>query len=96
MESKAADSLFCQAPSMLANSMKWEKSTMQTVVGTYGSFAFGYLHTGNPPNHAALILHNEVLLFQEKHGLTSEAILTDNKKKHYDKLPITMIESTWS
>ena len=37
------------------------KVYLQAVVDTYGSYAFGYLHTGKLPEHAAAILHNEVL-----------------------------------
>lgn len=59
---------------------------MQTVVDTYGSFAFGYLHAGKLPDHAALILHNDVLPFYQKHGLKIEAILTDNGREYCGRL----------
>lgn len=59
---------------------------MQTVVDTYGSFAFGYLHTGKLPDHAALILHNDVVPFYQKHGLKIEAILTDNGREYCGRL----------
>lgn len=58
------------------------KIYMQTVVDTYGSFAFGYLHTGKLPDHAALILHNDVLTFYQQQGLKIEAILTDNGREY--------------
>ena len=59
---------------------------MQTAVDTYGSFVFGYLYTGKLPDHAALILHNDVLSFYEKHGLQIEAILTDNGREYCGRL----------
>ena len=62
------------------------KVYMQTVVDTYGSFAFGYLYMGKLPDHAALILHNDVLPFYEKHGLQIEAILTDNGREYCGRL----------
>ena len=37
------------------------KVYLQAVVDTYGGYAFGYLHTGKPPEHAAAVLHNDVL-----------------------------------
>ena len=59
---------------------------MQTVVDTYGSFAFGYLHTGKLPAHPALILHKDVLPFYQKQGLKIEAILTDNRREYCGRL----------
>ena len=48
------------------------------MVDTYGSYAFGFLHTGKKPECAATLLHNDVLPFCKEHGLTVSAILTDN------------------
>lgn len=59
---------------------------METVVNTYGSFACGYLHTGKLPDDATLILHNDVIPFYEKHGLQTEAILTDNDREYCARL----------
>lgn len=47
-------------------------------VDTYGSYAFGFLHTGKKPECAATLLHNDVLPFYKEHGLSVDAILTDN------------------
>jgi transposase InsO family protein len=58
------------------------KVYMQAVVDTYGSFAFGYLHTTKQPEHAALVLHNDVLPFYQEQGLPVEAVLTDNGREY--------------
>ena len=44
-------------------------------VDTYGSYAFGFLHTGKKPECAATLLHNDVLPFYKGHGITVSAIL---------------------
>lgn len=51
---------------------------LHALVDTYGSCAFGFLHTGKKPECAATLLHNDVLPFHRKHGLTISAVLTDN------------------
>jgi transposase InsO family protein len=57
------------------------KVYMQAVVDTYGSYAFAYLHTSKLPEHAAAILHNEVLPQYDKWKLPVKAILTDNGRE---------------
>jgi transposase InsO family protein len=54
------------------------KIYLHGMIDTYGSYAFGFLHTGKKAECAATLLHNEVLPFYKEHGLTIEAILTDN------------------
>jgi hypothetical protein len=58
------------------------KVYMQSVVDTYGSFGFGYLHTGKLPDQEALILHNDVLPFYRELGIKVSAILTDNGREY--------------
>ncbi len=58
------------------------KVYLDAVVDTYGSVAFGFLHTGKLPEAAAAVLHNDVLPFYEERGLRVEAILTDNGKEY--------------
>ena len=58
------------------------KVYLQAVVDTYGSFAFGYLHTGKLPEHAAAVLHNDVIPQYEEWGLPVKAILTDNGREY--------------
>lgn len=54
---------------------------LHACVDTYGSYAFGFLHTGKKPECAAALLHNDVLPFYREHGLTVNAILTDNGRE---------------
>jgi transposase InsO family protein len=54
------------------------KVYLHAAVDTYGSYAFGFLHTGKKPECAAALIHNDVLPFYEDHGFTVGAILTDN------------------
>ena len=86
VESKAPGYLLSQDTLYAGKLKEVGKVYMQTVVDTYGSFAFGYLHTGKLPDHAALILHNDVVPFYQKHGLKIEAILTDNGREYCGRL----------
>jgi transposase InsO family protein len=54
------------------------KVYLHAVVDTYGSYAFGFLHTGKKPECAATLLHNDVLPFYRDYNLPVSAILTDN------------------
>ena len=51
---------------------------LHAVVDTYGSYAFGFLHTSSQPEAAVAVLRSDVLPFYEAHGLRVEAVLTDN------------------
>lgn len=59
---------------------------MHVSVGNFQKRYFIYLHTGKLPDHAALILHKDVLPFYEKHGFNIEAILTDNGREYCGRL----------
>ena len=54
------------------------KVYLQGIADTYGSYAFGFLHTGKKPECAAALLHNDALPFYADHGLEVGAVLTDN------------------
>lgn len=54
---------------------------MHVVVDTYGSYAFGYLHTSKQPEAAALLLHNDVLPFYRDRNLPVSSVLTDNGRE---------------
>lgn len=54
---------------------------LHAVVDTYGSYAFGYLHTTKQPEAAALVLHNDVLPFYRDRNLPVTAVLTDNGRE---------------
>lgn len=57
------------------------KVYLQAVVDTYGSFAFGFLHTTKRPEAAVAVVHNDVLPFYAEQGLAVQAILTDNGRE---------------
>lgn len=57
------------------------KVYLHTVVDTYGSFAFGFLHTSKQPEAAVAVLHNDVLPFYQDRELPIAKILTDNGKE---------------
>lgn len=78
-ESAAPGGLLCQDTFYVGHLKGVVKVNMQAVVDTYGSQAFGYLHTGKGPEHAALVVHNDVLPQYEEWGLLVKAILTDNE-----------------
>jgi len=57
------------------------KVYLHTVVDTYGSYAFGFLHTSKVPEAAVAVLHNDALPFYAERGITVEKILTDNGRE---------------
>lgn len=54
---------------------------MHAVVDTFGSMAFGVLHTSKQPEASVSVLHNDVLPFYKQHGLKVKAVLTDNGRE---------------
>jgi len=58
---------------------------LHTVVDTFGSYAFGFLHTTKQPEAALAVIHNDVLPFYQDKGLQVEAILTDNGREFCGK-----------
>lgn len=57
------------------------KVYLHTVVDTYGSYAFGFLHTSKVPEAAVAVLHNDALPFYAERGLRVERVLTDNGRE---------------
>jgi transposase InsO family protein len=58
---------------------------MQAVIDTYGSFAFARLFTGKMAEHAAFILHHDVLPQYKSWGILIGAVLTDNGTEYCGK-----------
>jgi transposase InsO family protein len=58
---------------------------LHAVVDTYGSYAFGFLHTTKQPEAALAVVHNDVLPFYKEKGLPVDAILTDNGREFCGK-----------
>lgn len=54
------------------------KVYMQVVIDTFGSYAFGFLHTTKQQECAVAVLHNDVLPFYEEKRIPIKAIITDN------------------
>jgi transposase InsO family protein len=61
------------------------KVYLHAVVDTYGSYAFGFLHTSKQPEAAVAVVHNDVLPFYQDLALTVAAILTDNGREFCGK-----------
>lgn len=57
------------------------KVYMHSVVDTFSSHAFGFLHISKQPEAAVAVLHNDVLPFYKRHKLSVGAILTDNGRE---------------
>lgn len=58
---------------------------LHAVVDTYGSYAFGFLHTTKQPEAALAVVHNDVLPFYREKELPVDAILTDNGREFCGK-----------
>jgi transposase InsO family protein len=54
---------------------------MHVVVDTYGSMAFGMLHTTKQPEAAVSVMHNDALPFYKARKLGVKAVLTDNGRE---------------
>lgn len=78
VESSRPGELLCQDTLFVGNLKGVGKVYLQAVVDAYGSYAFGYLHTGKIPEHAATIIHNDVIPQYLEWNLPITAILTDN------------------
>jgi transposase InsO family protein len=61
------------------------KVYLHAVVDTYGSYAFGFLHTSKQPAAAVAVLHNDALPFYQERDLKVEAIITDNGREFCGK-----------
>jgi len=57
------------------------KVYLHTVVDTFGSYAFGFLHTSKQPEAAVAVLHNDVLPFYQDQHIPVAKILTDNGRE---------------
>lgn len=66
VESSGAGELLCRDTTFVGNLKGVGKVYLHACVDTYGSYAFGFLHTGKKPECAATLLHKV------------DAILTDN------------------
>jgi transposase InsO family protein len=81
VESARPGELLCQDTFTVGRLKGIGRLYLHTVVDTYGSYAFGFLHTSKRPEAAVAVLHNDVLPFYQAHDLSVEAVLTDNGRE---------------
>jgi len=58
---------------------------LHAVVDTFGSYAFGFLHTSKQPEAAVAVLHNDALPFYQERDLPVKAVITDNGREFCGK-----------
>ncbi len=57
------------------------KVYLHSLVDTFGSYAFGFLHTSKQPEAAVSLLHNDVLPFYREREIPVAKVLTDNGRE---------------
>lgn len=85
MESNRPGELLSQDTFYVGHLKGVGKVYLNTPVDTYGSYAFGFLHTSKQPEAAVALLHNNVLPFYKNLDLTVQAVLTDNGREFCGK-----------
>ncbi len=81
VESKRPGELLCQDTFYVGRLKGVGKVYLQAVEDTFGTYAFGFLHTGKLPECAVAVLHNDVIPFYKEHEIEIGAILTDNGRE---------------
>ena len=81
VESARPGELLCQDVLTVGRITGIGRIYLHTVVDTYGSYAFGFLHTSKRPEAAVSVLHNDALPFYADRGLAVDAVLTDNGRE---------------
>lgn len=81
VEASRPGELLCQDTCFVGTFKGVGKVYLHTVVDTYGSYAFGFLHTSKVPEAAVALLHNDVLPFYQAHGIPIDKLLTDNGRE---------------
>ena len=81
VESSRPGELLCQDVFYVGQLKGVGKVYLHTVVDTYGSYAFGFLHTSKQPEAAVALLHNDALPFYDEKEIPVAKILTDNGKE---------------
>ena len=81
-ESSRPGELLTQDTSLVGNLDGIGKIYLQSVVDTYNSYAFAYLHAGKLSRHAALVVQQNVLPRYEEWGLIVSEVLTDNCREY--------------
>jgi transposase InsO family protein len=81
VESSAPGELLSQDVFFVGHFKGVGKVYAHTLVDTYGSLGFAFLHTSKQPEAAVSLLHNDVLPFYQKHKVPVKAVLTDNGRE---------------
>jgi len=81
VESSRPGALLCQDVFTVGTIKGIGRIYLHTVIDTYGSYAFGFLHTSKRPEAAVAVLHNEGLPFYAERELPVDAVLTDNGRE---------------
>lgn len=82
VESSKPGELLCQDTKLIGTISGIGRIYLHAVVDTFGSFAFGFLHTSKQPEAAVAVLYNDVVPQYKAWGLPIEAILTDNGREY--------------
>jgi hypothetical protein len=78
LASSQPGALFSQATFYVGVMKGGGRVYLHTVVETYGSYAFGFLHTSKQPEAAVAVLHNDALPFYKQKGLLVKVVRKDN------------------
>jgi len=81
VESSRPGELLCQDTFQVGHLKGVGRVYLHVVVDTYGSSAFGFLHTTKRPEAAVAVLHNDVLPFYEERAIPVQTVLTDNGRE---------------
>ncbi|NDY59015.1 IS481 family transposase [Desulfovibrio sulfodismutans] len=82
VESSRPGELLCQDTYYVGRLKGVGRVYMHTVVDTYSSYGFGFLHTAKVPEAAVAVLHNDVLPFYQEKNLSISSLLTDNGREY--------------
>ena len=85
VESSRPGELLCEDTFYVGRLKGVGKVYLHNVVDTFGSFAFGFLHTTKTPEAAVAVLHNDVFPFYREKKMEIGAILTDNGTEYCGK-----------
>lgn len=85
VESSKPGELLCQDTFFVGRLKGVGKVYLHAVIDTFGSFAFGFLHTTKTPEAAVAVVHNDVISFYREKSLIVSAILTDNGREYCGK-----------
>jgi len=81
VESSRPGELLCQDTKLEGTISGIGRVFRHSVVDTYSSFAFGFLHTSKQPEAAVAVLYNDVIPQYQEWNLPIENILTDNGRE---------------